>query len=224
VPAGITTAADGKEIKPPEDLTPFNPMIPDKDGITLMRNTAKCPLPNETNVLQQHIQLLTNIQKMDDEVVPIIAKGLAVYMMVNTFCHANLKERIAVEFASDAKLTALHQEIKDRSAEMDELNRKAAACSKAAEKAINERWNHAVKEYGLNPAKNFYALNEDTGQIMHLQLDCPSCKGKASMRKARQAAGEYIQKTQAKMRPKGPRAVKTPAEEEKPPAKEKETR
>lgn len=215
VPTGVTTNAKGGPVKPPEDLTTYNPIQADDTGISLMRDCAECPLPNETTLLQQHMQLLAQIKSLDEEAADIIANGLASYMLVNNFCGDNLKDRVAIEFEKDDELAALHAEVQARTREAVELQQKMHECHAAARAAIEKRWEIAVTKFGLNPAKNFYAIHEQDGTVKQLHLDCAPCRGKAKIRKARQAAGDYLAKVQAERR-------KQAQESAKPPAKEKE--
>lgn len=214
IPTGVSAKADGQPIKPPEDLTPFNPIVANNDGITLMRETCECPLPNETTLLQQHIQLLTALGRMDDEVVDIISRGLASYMLVGGFCSTNLKDRVAVQFKDDPALAALHQEIKDRTVEMLDLQKKIQECNVAAQKALQSRWDKAVKSFGLSPAKNFYTINEEEGAIHQLHIDCTGCKGKTKLRKSRQEAAAYLAKVREEKRKEAEASAKPPAKKE----------
>ncbi len=201
MPTGVTAQADGKPIQPPDDLTPYNPIVADNDGLTLMRNAHKCPLPNEATTLQQTLQMLTQLEgKLTDRTIEITAQGLAAYMHVGNFCGDQMKDRVVVEFAKDTALAAHHQEIQDCTTEMQALQKQMQAIHTRAKKAIEERWAGAVKNYGLNPAKNFYALNERDGTVIQLSLDCAACKGKARLRKSRQGAQEHMKQVQTEKR------------------------
>ena len=204
-PGAVSTgvaARPGEPVGPPDDLTKFNPITLDQQGMGLLRDVAKCPIPSETQILQQAIQLLSKVQGMDYDVALLIGTGLAHYMLLNGYCEKAVKDRVAVNFETDEELSALNQTIKDCTAEMQELQKQVVECNKKAREAIEKRWNLSVEKYGLNPAKNCYSLNEDEGVIYQLHLDCISCKGKTGIRKSRQAVQESLAKAQANARKK----------------------
>ena len=201
MPTGVTAQASGQPVKPPEDLTAHNPIATDENGFTLMRNTHECPIPNESTILQQQLQLATALSSaVTEECADLTAKGLSVRILTNGYCRDNLKNRVACTFESDEKLREYHQEILDLTSEMETLQKTMQDVHKRAKAAIDNRWQTAVKLYGLNPAKNFYAVDEKEGSIHQLHLDCDGCKGKTRIRKTRQSAGDYVKQLQAAKR------------------------
>lgn len=195
IPTGVSTKSNGAPLQTPENLTAYNPIAVNNDSMALMRNNAECPLPNETALLQQHLQLLTALEgELSNNAIDITARGLAAYMHVGSFCTKNLRNRPVVTFSQDPELRELHDTIQHCTSRMETLQKEMQEIHTEARKALETRWKKSIENYGLNPEKNFYTVEEEKGTISLLTLDCAACKGKARIRHARQESQEYLQK------------------------------
>jgi hypothetical protein len=198
VPAGVTARPNGQPAAPPDDLTQFNPVRKDDPNtLTLLRNSSKCPIPDEGARLQKNIQAVLGIPNKDvdnDEIELILCRGIATSLRINTHCEAQKSERVAADLTQDEALADMTTRMQALTDEADQLNQKLQKTVDEARTIIKERWNLAVKKFGLNPAKYIYCFNEEDTQILELRVDCSSCKGPAKVRKSRQEGEELLQR------------------------------
>jgi hypothetical protein len=198
VPAGVTARPNGAPVTPPDDLTQFNPVRKDDPNtLTLLRNSSKCPIPDESARLQKNIQAVLGIPNKDvdnEEIELILCRGLATSLRVNTHCEAQKSERVAADFTQDEALADMTTQIRTLTDTADRLNKELQKVVTEARTILSNRWHLAVKKFGLNPAKYVYCFNEKDTQILELRVDCSSCKGPAKVRKSRQEGEELLQR------------------------------
>jgi len=200
-PTGVAVQPDGRPIQPPEDLTELNPMTINADTITLLRNASECPLPSENTIIQQNLQIMSRMGKVDDSrIEQTMAQGLATYLRANIYCENQMKKRTVVRFEDDEELAELHAEIQEGTKKLEKMRKEFNEIVTKVQAAGKERWERSVRKYGLDPAKNIYILSSDDADISQAHLDCAACKGKVRIRKARQATTELIQEVQRELK------------------------
>ena len=173
---------------------PSNPLPPGAEGLKVLRGSSQCPIPEESQKMNQLLSALMQAETEDDSVEQAMAKGLVVALRANRFCNKNLKTRTVCIFADDERLKKLHEDFTATVEEAKELEVKLAAAVAKANKLHDERWLRAVDTYGLIIEKRFYRIDEEKGIIEQVDLDCVQCKGSTMIRKARQETAELVLK------------------------------
>ncbi len=169
----------------PPSLERINPIVKSEEGLQVLRNTKDCPIPKEAAHLNFLVQ---KIAKQDTETnqLSILAEGISVVLQADHFCHHQMKSRVAVDLERDPTLAGLHKDIKTLTDEAQQLQLNLDKTAHRLNDALRMRWDHAVKNFGLNPEKNLYYIDEEKGEIQDITLDCLSCKGATRIRKTRQ--------------------------------------
>jgi hypothetical protein len=182
--------------QPPVTREKTNPIPEGDEGIELVRRYADCPIPMEANKINHMLQSIIKTPPTDDtHVEETIARGLAAAMRATRYCTQNVKTRIAGSFVDDPQLKELHDKIQEEQKTMDSLNTQMNECVLRGNALLTERWNKAVRAFGLSPEKYSYRVNEGAGTIEQVDLNCAECKGSTIIRKARQDVAESLVRT-----------------------------
>jgi len=219
VPTGITAPMMPGAAHPP--ITPQaqramsraqeNPLPEGDAGLQVLRGLSDCPIPAESGKLQGMMKTLLASEDIDNEAVEkTLVKGIVTSLRANRYCRQQKRTRTVCIFEQDPKLQKLHELIQQKTKEMDELNKQMQECLEAGQKALQDRWNYAVKTYGLAPEKFSYFINEDDGTIELVELKCAECKGATSIRKARQETTELVMRMEPAGGKKNDRPRKEP--------------
>jgi len=174
-------------------LERINPISKSEEGLQVLRNTKECPIPKEAAHLNLLVQKIAK-QDTQTEQMLILAEGISVVLQADHFCHHQMKSRIAVTFERDDSLMQQHKEVKTLTEKAHQLQRELDETAHKLNNALRTRWEYAVKNFGLNPAKNLYYVDEEKGEIQDVTLDCLSCKGATRMRKTRQKLADAADK------------------------------
>lgn len=192
----------------PEGATPLNPQphlppksqnnpLPEGDeGLKILRLYSGCPIPDEATKLNRIMQAMLHSSGSEEEsfLEEPLAKGLLASIRASKYCGKSKKIRTACTFDGDPQLLELHNAVKKELALAESLDKQLAECIDRAKSLHAERWEKAVKAFGLNPDKYLYQIDEDTGKIEQVDLDCTSCKGAVTIRKTRQELAEALLK------------------------------
>lgn len=174
-----------------------NPLPEGDAGLQILRNLSDCPIPEESAKLQDLMKKITVSDAIDSDVAEeTLVKGLVVAIRANKHCSKQLRKRTVCIFDQDDKLQELHQTIQDETELLDDLNKQIQECVERGQKALNDRWDYAVKTYGLAPEKFSYQIDEEEGIIELVELRCAECKGATAIRKARQESAELVLRLQ----------------------------
>ena len=145
----------------------------------------------------------------DHEIVEkALGKGLFAGLRMDAHCKSNLHIRVAVKFESDEKLTEITKDLKEKGDQALALQKQLQEVAEGAQKLLAERWSYSVKNYGLNPDKNFYRLLEEEGIIEEVELRCDKCTAGTAMIDARLEVEEYLAKLSKEVNNDGPREGK----------------
>lgn len=170
-----------------------NPIGDGMEGIKLIRTHSECNIPDESKKLNTHLQVLLNTEGDHEVAEAAMGKGLFAGLKMNKHCIANLKTRTAVLFEKDEKLKDLTDQLNQAEKDAIATQKKLQEIAANAQQLLAERWTYAVKNFGLNPDKNFYRINEDKGIIEEVELRCDKCTAGQSMIDARLQIEEYLQ-------------------------------
>ncbi len=201
-----------------------NPIEDGMEGIKLMRTHSECNIPEESKKLNTHLQVLLNTAGDHEIAEAAMGKGLFAGLKMNKHCIANLKTRTAVLFEKDEKLKELTEQLNQAEKDAIATQKKLQEIAEGAQQLLAERWTYAVKNYGLNPDKNFYRINEKKGIIEDVELRCDKCTAGQSMIDARLQVEEYLQTlvTKEEEANDGPRETASPESSGESPTPEQE--
>lgn len=170
-----------------------NPLPEGDAGIQILRTLTDCPIPAESKKLQDLMKAIMLSEDIEDTLAEeTLLKGLVISIRSNRYCKKQLRKRTVCLFDQDEKLLELHNTIKEQTERAARLKEEMADCTAKAQAALNQRWEHAVKTYGLAPEKFSYQINEEEGIIELLELRCEECRGATSIRKTRQETTKLV--------------------------------
>jgi len=170
-----------------------NPLPEGPEGMQILRSLSDCPIPAEAQKLQAQMKVLISSESTDDELIErTLMKGLVTSLRADRYCQKQLRTRTVCIFDQDEKLQKLHEDVNRETELLEELQQQIRQCTERGKQALLDRWNYAVKTYGLAPERFAYRINEEDGTIELLELKCESCKGATNIRKARQETAELV--------------------------------
>ena len=204
VPTGISAPLNSAQLQAqrPKSRAAQNP-IPDGDaGLQVLRGLSECPIPVESQKLNELMKKLIALKNTDDDAVErALSKGLTVALRVNKHCDKQFHTRTVCIFKEDDVLAKDHQEIEEATKELEELQKTIQACVERGQKALDHRWQYACKTYGLDPEKFSYRIDEEKGIIELVELRCAECAGATMIRKTRQETAELLLKAEVRKEP-----------------------
>lgn len=175
-----------------------NPLPEGDEGIEILRKMSECNLPKEAQKLHA---LLTQVLKFNtDDMAPEIvedtdkalADGIMIGITGNRHCRKNLHVRTVVTFDKHEELGNIHAKFLAKEKEVLELKKQFEEKRQEVLNLLQQRWNKAVKQCGLDPVNRFYRINEDSGTIEEIQLRCDECLGARKIKKARQRSEDLV--------------------------------
>ena len=218
VPSGVIAPGVGMRGMPQHpgmnSKAACNPIPDGLDGIKTMRNMGECNIPAESQKLNAQLQVLLNTDGDHEIAETAMGKGLFAGLKMNKHCRENLKARIVVKFEGDEKLADITNQLKEAEEQALATQRKLQEIAEGAQKLLSQRWEYAVKTYGLNPDKNFYVIDEDEGIIKEVELECHKCKAGDAMIDARLLVEKHLTECNKKKETKndrpGPQGIVPP--------------
>jgi len=179
-----------------------NPVPSGDEGLAVLRGLSECPIPAESQKLNNLLSVLIKEKVEDDKIEQVMAKGLIAALRANVYCNNHLKARTACIFAEDDKLKKMHEDFLELEKATLELNAKLEENKRKVVQVLQERWNYAVKTYGLDVEKFSYRIDEEKGIIEQVDMQCLECKGSTRIRKARQETAELVMRLDQKKKEK----------------------
>jgi hypothetical protein len=155
-----------------------NPLPDNGDRYLVLRNTACCPAPE---VMKESSALFQNLADRDLtpheslSYVDLIGQQATQAATLDRTCKTRTQKRVVCTFSKDEHLNDVHSKIAGIDKEVEKLVEKINLLRTEAETLLEDRWNYAVKQYGLDPEKNCYYINEADGTIELYSLDCSQC-------------------------------------------------
>lgn len=169
-----------------------NPIPEGDDGLRVLREFSECDIPAESKNLNSRVQTLLNI-KGDHQVAELaLGQGIFAGLRMAQHCADNLHVRTAVNFMSDEKLKSLTEQIKEAEVKGIALQTEMRELMESTQKILTERWNYAVKEFGLNTETKFYRIDEDKNLIEEVELRCDACTAGDAIRESCLSVDEYF--------------------------------
>lgn len=174
-----------------------NPIPEGSAGFKAIRETTDCcNIPLETNninnMLDRALDVSGDEEASEELVRDAIAKGVVVAMKVDAYCAAHNSRREVLSFEKYEELAELHKRVKELEKEAEEAQARMRAIMEEGKAVLQKRWETAVKLGGLSPENNYYTINEDSGCVEMVELNCHECKGAVKIRKARQMLQERL--------------------------------
>lgn len=184
---------------PPQQATAMtrashNPLPAGEEGLKVLRALSECSIPDESKKLNELLQMCIKLDNDSDTIEQTLTRGLVVALRANKFCKDQTRTRTVCIFSEDPKLKELHDTIHTAENKLQELQKEIREQIDLVTKSIEERWKIAVKNYGLNPDKWSYRIDEKKGLIEQVDLQCLECKGVTQIRKSRQETTEMLMK------------------------------
>lgn len=170
-----------------------NPVPAGRAGLQTLRALSECPIPQEAGQIKKLLDKLLTLQIDDvDAPLKVVGEGIASVIMADVYCAKYKTSRPAVRFEDDEELHKIHTDFHDLQARLNELQAEIAEVAQATQAKQKERWEAAIKKFGLAPEKFTYELDEEQGTIFLVDLKCNECVGRAKTRKARQEVAEKL--------------------------------
>lgn len=189
VPAGMSPGGAPTKLQ-------HNPIPDGPEGLKILRSFSSCPIPQESAKLNQLLQAVLQNDLLDEEKTDAaLSKGLIAGLKANKYCASNKKTRTVCMFDQDDELLSLHSQIKEEENTLDRLNKETEECVRRANDLLRQRWEKAVKTYGLNPEKYLYYIDEEKGLIEQVDLDCDQCRGASRIVDARKDVTSLLMST-----------------------------
>lgn len=172
-----------------------NPLPEGRSALQILKAYSGCVMPREAATLNT---LLTKAQETaltparEKELYDSMAQAITLIFRSDHECEKQLATRTAGFFNEEPELKDLSDKLDTLDKELTEL--KATFDSKQAElnRLAQERWEKAIKLFGLNIQERFYRIDDEKRIIQQLDLRCENCNGVKLLRDARQELARVL--------------------------------
>jgi hypothetical protein len=163
-----------------------NPLPEGDEGLRALRAFSACQIPAEAEKVNGLLQQCMALKTLSEKTEEALGKSVVTILRANRHCEENLQERVVCVFEKDAELSALNTQLQSEYATLTRLQHEIEECGARGEELEKRRWEMTVKTHGLNPEKYSYRINEETGTVYQVDLECTKCKGPEALRNMRQ--------------------------------------
>ncbi len=172
-----------------------NPVPPGVQGLTVMRGLSSCSIPREAKLLNDiTTAYIQQTPTENDDLTNALSKGVTIAISANQHCMKNMHKRVAYNMSNDEELSKMHQDLSGIKQKLEALKAEYESLMENANTLFTERWTTACKKGGLSPENNFYQIDENTGEILEVELRCDLCEGAKEITQARETASNLLNK------------------------------
>jgi hypothetical protein len=170
-----------------------NPVEPGRKGLAVLRELSRCPLPSEAEALKKMMEqtLASNIELTED-LADTMGKGLAAITLADSLCQRHTRKRVAANFKDNEATLKLHEECRSLHTAILRVHHDLMQMAHDVQAKLKQRWETSVKTFGLALEKYSYQIDEESGTIYLVELDCDKCEGRVKAQQARQAISEKL--------------------------------
>lgn len=192
-PMGMQMPPQQAQASPPNKAR-HNPLPTGPSGLKTMKAFAQCPVLEDADVLNKLIERLLEFEEAEEftEITEKAGNAIAVLLQSDRACKKYTTRRNVVTFSADKELEDVHNKLLKAQGEVEHLQKELSEAVQLMQSLMQKRWETAVKNFGLNPEKNFYTVNENTGSIDLVQLECQNCKGRTRVRDMRTSVAQQV--------------------------------
>jgi hypothetical protein len=173
----------------------FNPLPDGKGAIQILKAHAGCQMPREAATLQA---LLTKTQEMphaaarEAELDAAMAEAIALIFRSDRECEKQMSTRTAGLFNEEPELRDLSDKINILFKDLHEMEEALKAKAELYNSLSQQRWEKAVKLFGLNIQERFYRIDSEKKAVQQLDLKCENCQGIKLLKDARQKLAHIL--------------------------------
>jgi len=154
----------------------MNPIPQGDEGLKLLRALSGCPLASYAEDLNKLVgEILSTKVEDEEELLNKVGVAIASVLRGDHACADNVEIRTAGIISEDDDLAAVSTKLKAAEKKVEKLQEELDTAIQEMQSLTKERWNTAVKKYGLNPEERLYQLDEDADKINMVSVDCDNC-------------------------------------------------
>jgi hypothetical protein len=166
-----------------QKLQSMNPLPNDKSLVPTLREVQQCPVAIEQKQMTMFISKLVEIG--DAECVPLITEGISEGLGAEFICRKSLEERTIVRMEEDPNLKEKLHALKEAEERVLQLQADLDTAAKSMDEMSKGMWAEIVKSYGLATNQRCYTVDEGSGVVKQVSLNCESCAAKTKMQDIR---------------------------------------
>lgn len=196
----VEMTPEQREMMKAQRLQSLNPLPSDKTLIGTLREVHQCPVAMEQKQMTMFIGKL--VEFGDETMVPLIAEGVTAGLNAEFVCRKSLEERTVVRMEEDPNLAGKLKLLKEAEETVLRLQAELDTAAKNMEELSKGMWANIVKNYGLSVTQRCYTVDEESGVVKQVSLDCEKCPAKNSIQEIRKKMTEVIfHKVQTEKKP-----------------------
>lgn len=173
-----------------------NPLANDEKLVPTLRGLSGCPIGQEQKQVSALVAKM--IETHDVKHLDIIGNVMMEALKAEFECHKNVEERTVARLEEDETLSATLTKMRETNTRMMNLQEELDARAKEMQSLAGSLWNNIIKTYGLIPDQRSYCLDEETGIVKQMSIDCEKCSAKKVLpdlrRKLAQTLMDIVQK------------------------------
>jgi len=174
----------------------FNPLPDDTKGtIKIMKAHSGCQMPREAatlNALMTKAQEVSTASSKETELDAALAEAITQVFRSDRECEKQLATRTAGLFDEDPELHLLSDKIDALYKELHDLEDTLKTKADEFNALSQQRWEKAVKAFGLNIQDRFYKIDTVGRKILQLDMKCDNCQGIKLLKEARQKLAHVL--------------------------------
>lgn len=167
----------------------YNPLPEGKGAMQVLKAHSGCQMPREAaqlNAMLQKSQEMPVAPGREDELYAAMSEAITLVFRSEHECEKNVSTRTAGLFNEEPELKDLSDKVDTLFKECEELEKTLKAKADEYNRLSQERWEKAVKLFGLNIQERFYRIDGEKRNIQQIDLRCDNCQSLKMLRNARQ--------------------------------------
>lgn len=167
-----------------------NPLASDKNMIPTLRGLCSCPIGQEQKQVSALVAKM--IETHNDQHMDLISGCVAETLKAEFECHRNVEERTVARLEEDELLLALLNKMRDADKKVLYLQAELESQVKEMQNISSGLWQMIIKSYGLIPDQRSYCVDEDTGVVKQVSIDCEKCNAKKVLPELRRKLAQAL--------------------------------
>lgn len=181
----------------------YNPLPDGKGAMQVLKAHSGCQMPREAAQLNTMLQKTQEVQVpagREDELYEAMSGAITLVFRSEHECERNVATRTAGLFNEEPELKDLSDKVDALFKECEELEKTLKAKADEFNRLSQERWEKAVKLFGLNTQERFYRIDPEKRYVQQVDLRCENCQSLKMIRNARQKLAGILLGIEAKNR------------------------
>lgn len=167
---------DQREMELRQARLQTNPIANDTTMLPTLRGLHGCPIGQE----QKQVSALVSkmVETRDEKFLDIIGQTVLETLKAEFECPSHFEDRTVARLEEDADISSMLSKMREVDKKITELQAELDEHAKNQHTMAGSIWQAVVKTYGLIPDQRSYTLDDDTGVVKQVSINCDKCNAR----------------------------------------------